>query len=289
MTRAKLTKEQKEERRRRKEEKSQRDHLASQLKDLLSDYQRVTRFGPPTRKFDVGQRIRYGSHDNAEILEVVEADGYRMFYLVRCWGSRDIYGTPQEYEEKNWRPWWNLYRLPPAHLPDILSYDDDVRLNFYQSDIDCLLHIHYRGIDYSAEYQRPHVWTIAQRVGLIDSIFNNVDIGRIVIIDRDYLEHGPTYEVLDGKQRLATLVMFSEDRFTYKGMLFSQMHVRDQFHFRRYSVSQARARNLTWAQKLRYFLKLNTEGTPQDAGHLEHVRYLYQEVIDSEAARRSKA
>lgn len=280
MPRGKLTEEQKEERRRRKEEKRLQKVLAGQLEDLYYDHARTTHFGPPTREFDVDERVHYGAHDKTEILEAVEADGCKMFYLVRCWGVHGVYGKPEEYEQVQWIPWWALYKLPPDPEPEILRYEDDVHLNFYQNDVGGLLHLHYRGIDYGAEYQREHVWTPTQRVKLIDSIFNNIDTGRIAVIDRGYLKSGPMYEVLDGKQRLASLVMFSEDRFMYKGMLFSQMNRQDQNHFRMHPVSLAQASNLTRVQKLRYFLKLNTEGTPQDIDHLEHVRRLYLQAID---------
>jgi hypothetical protein len=45
----------------------------------------------------------------------------------------------------------------------------------------------------------------------------------------------------------------------------------DRYHFKHYSAAIAETENLTKAQKYRYFLKLNTTGTPQDPEHMKKV------------------
>lgn len=83
------------------------------------------------------------------------------------------------------------------------------------------------------------------------------------------------YEIVDGKQRLNALMEFFEGRFKFKGLYFREMHVFDQNHFENYPVSVGECENISRAQILKYFLKLNVSGKPQDPNHLEFVRKLY--------------
>lgn len=59
----------------------------------------------PTRSFEVGERVRYGSHDKCEVLEVL-ADG--ALYRVRCFGIKKVYGNPTEYSEEQTVNWFGL-------------------------------------------------------------------------------------------------------------------------------------------------------------------------------------
>ena len=57
------------------------------------------------------------------------------------------------------------------------------------------------------------------------------------------------------------------------------MHPFDRNHFRGYSISYAEIDNLTDCQKYRFFIKLNTSGTPIDKNHIKRVEKLYNESI----------
>ena len=48
--------------------------------------------------------------------------------------------------------------------------------------------------------------------------------------------------------------------------------MRDQHHFEEYNISYAQTEPLTAKQKYRYFLNLNTNGTPVDPKHMEKVK-----------------
>ena len=94
------------------------------------------------------------------------------------------------------------------------------------------------------------------------------------IIKRPFKENTQSYEILDGKQRVITLIEFFEDRFKYKGLKFSELHWRDQNHFENYNISYAEATPMSHEQKYRYFLKLNVAGKPVDPEHIRHVESL---------------
>lgn len=91
--------------------------------------------------------------------------------------------------------------------------------NFYPVVIDKNGDIH--------EYQRPYVWSLNEQQDFIDSLYNEIDCGVIVLRERSF-EHianevtknkgkldYPTgfFDVVDGKQRLMTLKAFVNDQF----------------------------------------------------------------------------
>ncbi len=278
MPRRKMTEEEKRERDRKKEEKRREENLAADLERHKYDYARQHQFGPPTRTYNIGDLVRFGSHPNAEVIARDE-DG--PFYLIRCWGEHRVYHDMVKYEDKHWVTWYEI--LPEKAVDSsrpIFSFEDDVHLHFMQQDIQSLIAYHNRGIDYDTDYQRGVAWTMTQRLALMESIFQNVDIGKFTLIDRGYLPEGPMMEVLDGKQRLQTIVAFFQDRFPFRGRLYSELHNRDRYHFRGYSVSVSVNNGLmTPEQKYRYFLKLNTGGEPQDPRHIAKVEALWKKAL----------
>lgn len=235
----------------------------------------------PTRFFAVGDRVSVGNHGNMVIKQVFD-DG--MFYECHFDYMGEEYGRPVRMVGDQLWHWYSIapYRdreLDDKNIPQF-SYSDETRLSFSQRQLDGLIHCYYRwNIDMSPEYQRGNVWTQADKELLIESIFENRDIGKFVVIMRPYApDPAPHAEILDGKQRLTTLVEFFEGRIKYKGMLFQDMHWRDQAHFRHYSIGWAElGEKTTRKQKLTYFLKLNVTGVPQDPAHIESVRKLLED------------
>jgi uncharacterized protein with ParB-like and HNH nuclease domain len=58
-------------------------------------------------------------------------------------------------------------------------------------------------------FQRKSVWTLRDRRKLIESVLDGLPVPSIFLYSRE--ENGmPIYDVLDGKQRLETIFMFSK-------------------------------------------------------------------------------
>ncbi len=273
MPRRKMTEEEKQVARDKKVRIQVEKNLEAQLERLKKNRARRVDFGPPIHVFKVGQRVDFGSHDNAEVLEVVDD----FFYKVRAWGTKPVYGKPTDYETTHWMEWCDL---GPDRTPEenaklkIFSYRDEVQLNFATSTLFSVYHMHQsNGVDLDPSYQRDHVWTMELRRNFIDSIFDNVDLGKMVFRDRGYRKEGPMYEVIDGKQRLTTLILFLEGRITWRGRTFFDLSNRDQGHLTNYTVQTATITGpVTEAVVLRLFLRLNTGGVAQDPKHIAAVR-----------------
>lgn len=282
----KLTEEQKEERaakaratreanEKKKEEARKQSHRKCEIEKALEEGSRTK----PTRFYEIGEEVYYGSHDKAVIIDVF---GDHEAYEVEVSNERKPYSWSEEtYTEvkKTITAWHRMLPISSmdSDMPQF-AHEDTMRIQFSQRDIEGLIGLFYTfGVDMDPEYQRGHVWELEDKVALIDSIFNNVDIGKFVFI---HLGYGtPGYEILDGKQRMTALIEFFEDRFRYRGKLFSELHPRDRSHIRHYRVGVGETRELsTIEERLQYFLHLNTYGKPQDPMHIAKVESMLADI-----------
>jgi hypothetical protein len=225
----------------------------------------------PDRIYKIGDQVKYGNWDWSSILDIFDKGKY---YKVLTITSNIHYKTFRI----TYLPWISLlpYRtIEQATIPPELTKNKDLLLNYSQRDIYSLMHMYYNfGLDLNPDYQRGNVWSQDDKVLLIDSIFKNIDIGKFTIIKRPFRENKQSYEILDGKQRVIALLEFSEDKFKYKGLKFSELHRRDQNHFGNYSISYAEASPMSHEQKYRYFLNLNITGKAVDPNHINYVKDL---------------
>jgi len=275
MPRRKLTDEEKAERDAKIEAERNESNLQSQLEDIRENKKKWLH-KDPTYKFNVGDKVTFGHHPNAVIEEVLDDS---TIYKIRCFGKKKVYTETVDYEVRFYVAWTRVrpFRtIKEDKKHPIISRRDDIHIQFTQQGISSLFTIVYgEGIDIEPDYQRGNVWGQDQQLALIDSIFDNVEIGKFVIITNR--EANYYYEMLDGKQRLNTLVDFYENRFHWKGKYFNELSWRDQGHFENYSISVGYVDNMTQKQKYEYFLKLNTGGKPVSKKHLDKVRKLYNE------------
>jgi len=69
------------------------------------------------------------------------------------------------------------------------------------------------GLVVNRKYQRKLVWTLQEKQKLIDSILNQNPIPLVLLAER--LNRSPSaFEILDGLQRLHTIVSFIENNFS---------------------------------------------------------------------------
>ena len=150
-----------------------------------------------------------------------------------------------------------------------------MRLNYYNSTIESLLNKHYAfGVDFDPDYQRDYVWDQKDKELLLDSVFKNIDIGKFVFICipvEKWIERGFGYEILDGKQRLSTLIEFYENKLTYKGKYYNDLSKMDKWAFTEHAVAMAEVSETDKKTVLKYFLMLNRTGKFMDESHLTEI------------------
>ena len=190
----------------------------------------------PTYQFEIGQPMQIGFLENGVVkdkffdgkLYLLEYDSH-----VKDFAGRD---TKEVIRETNYYYWYQL--RPESTNTESFIRNSDVRIHYMHTMIDSIFSKKYFfGLNMDPDYQRGYEWTLEDKQKLIDSIFNNVDIGKFAFIHKQtYGKDEPLYEVLDGKQRINAICEFYENRFPYKGKYFNDLCPRDRHHFTDYSI-----------------------------------------------------
>lgn len=133
--------------------------------------------------------------------------------------------------------------------------------------------------------QRPFVWTLHQKQELIWSVIKGIKIPDITVIqyhdDMNKEKQNQIYKIIDGKQRLSTLLAWIKNEFTieYNG---------ENYYFKDFDEDGRRVFNsmsitgsigyeypdkmISDDDKISWFEMINFAGTPQDIQHLENLK-----------------
>lgn len=136
-------------------------------------------------------------------------------------------------------------------------------------------------------YQRDFVWNLEDKQLLIESIYNNINCGVIIIRKRSWGEltelakNGETEisfnDIVDGKQRLHTIKEFINDEFCdLYGNYYSDLSDSAQNKFLGHQLFQycELPENTSDEEVLYQFLKTNFTGKPQSKDHIDYVKSL---------------
>lgn len=252
----------------------------SRLSALRDVEEFIQYMNEPTYRYNVGDKVLYGAMKESTVEQVLY-DGKA--YLLHCVATDNNYGKPYDYETYRGVKWVDV--RPSCKDNDThFTSKDAIELHFMNQTIESLIHKVYSfGVDMNPDYQRGLVWDSADKEYLLDSIFKGIDIGKFVFVhrpDEKWKVDRISYEILDGKQRLNTLIEFYEDRITYKGCTFSQLGWEDRRTFKEHMVSVAEVRETNKKDILVSFLSLNRGGRVMDKGQIEKVEKMLAEIIE---------
>lgn len=283
---AKLTEEQKQQRaetRRKNKElkeieekkKTHEEYLKKSLKEA-----RLYRNVNARRKFKVGQEVVLIGHNWRDcIIKEVLDNGNT--YLIEYVYKNNNYGNPTFHKAEAYKNWSEIKEVNGKVSSESFQKKSSLHYNlsFSNRQVEDLFSKAYHfGVDMNPEYQRDYVWDEENKIALIDSMFKGIDIGKFVFIVKDYdTVNEPLFEVLDGKQRMTTILDFFNDGFQYKGFYFSELKPEDQRYLSRYTVSMAETKEeLSNKEKYEYFLSLNISGVPQTEEQIKKVKKLLE-------------
>lgn len=139
----------------------------------------------------------------------------------------------------------------------------ELQRNLHHFDIYTLVSQVKQGdVDMSPPYQRGLVWSLDQKQKLIDSIFWGIALPALYYRELNIEATGHWLEILDGKQRLNTLVEFLDDGFEFEGQLFSQFARGDQWKIRNTVVPSIRVTGLSNDDTAELYNRINFCGVP---------------------------
>ena len=138
-------------------------------------------------------------------------------------------------------------------------------------------------------YQRDFCWSLKDKQNFIDSIYNHISLGSVLVRKRSWgeIEHmrakGETElafnDIVDGKQRLNTIREFLNNKIVDShGNYFFDLSTQAQKKFTDHQLLQyaEMPENTTDEQVLYQFLKMNFSGIPQSQGHIQYVKSLFR-------------
>jgi uncharacterized protein with ParB-like and HNH nuclease domain len=166
-------------------------------------------------------------------------------------------------------------------MNDINLFYSDITVSSSQTTIGHYAHLHSEGeLFLNAPYQREYVWTASEQQALLDSVFAGVPMGGIAVVINDG-SVGQYCEVVDGKQRLTTLMKFMDGEFAYlthdgQKVYFNEMSAQSKrmfksVHLPQYVLKGKNSRKISEGEKLNYFFRINFGGVPQDNAHREKI------------------
>jgi len=129
-----------------------------------------------------------------------------------------------------------------------------------------------------AYYQREYVWTEKEQNDFLVAFFSEFPFGNISItVDEDY-----NIEVVDGKQRLTTLLKFYDNEigFTFEGnkVFYSDLCDADKRRFSNWTIPTVQLMTNNYKDRVAYFAAINFTGVAQSEDHKEKVMKILSEV-----------
>ena len=140
-------------------------------------------------------------------------------------------------------------------------------------------------------FQRSFVWNNDDNRNLIDSIYQRIDCGRILIRKRSYNELEKMaksgekelfwQDIIDGKQRLNAVRLFLQGKFAdSQGNYFNDLSYVSQNKFTSHQLFgySEMPDDSSDESVIRQFLKLNFCGVPQSKEHIEFVKSIQKNI-----------
>ncbi len=188
------------------------------------------------------------------------------------------------YEEKNAALDLVIRPLPnPRYTIDASFRYIEHQLNCYDKD--------WGGLNLDPDFQRGHVWSYEQRVAFMEGIFRGTvgDSQRIIQFNAPHWDddnHGGDLpneiQIVDGLQRLTTVRMFMAGELAIFGGLKACDLEGSHYAVNRpnYRLQFAIHNFANRADLLRYYLAINSGGTPHSTSEIERVKALLALVSD---------
>lgn len=126
-------------------------------------------------------------------------------------------------------------------------------------------------------YQRPFEWELIDKQLLIESIYVGIDIDKFILRSRSCeftkKHNTPDYEVVDGKQRILTILEFLNNKFPDRqGNYFQDFNTVAQRQFLGVQVLVAELQNVSDKKVQEQFVCVNYKGKRMSEEHLNLVK-----------------
>lgn len=136
-------------------------------------------------------------------------------------------------------------------------------------------------LELNPDFQRGKVWTTNAKSFFIDSILRGLPVPKFFLRTRVDLQSKRSFrEVVDGQQRLRTIIDFSNDDLTlnkrageFRGMKYSELPDEYQEAFLSYPLSVDQLMNASDADVLEVFARINSYNVTLNAPESRHAQF----------------
>lgn len=230
--------------------------------------------------FTIGDEVFADDEDKTKIISEFIVKGKDIFVIFE--GDRSVFDSPKM-----------IQRVHHSKRKDgessFLSLKnktlfDNLTVTHITSSLKSFLDMYAEGdYDFDPEYQRGTVWTKEQKQAFIKALMiGKAEIQPVFIRNPKKREGG--LEVLDGKQRLTTILEYVRGEFEVEGFYYKDLNSSDIQIFNytpmvykeiKYYDSKVGLTTMPAEQKIELFLQVNGYGQHVPDEHLEKIRKEY--------------
>lgn len=169
--------------------------------------------------------------------------------------------------------------------------------NIAPQDISWFLDLNNAGrLDLNPPYQRKSVWSPREQKYLIDTIFNNYPCPPLFLYKSISESGTSTYHVVDGKQRLETIIKFAQNKLAIPsdfgdtdlaGKKFKQLNIEQKKLFWNYQFAVESLDSVDLAAVKEIFNRYNRTSKNLNPQELRHAKYdgWFVKYAETEAAK----
>lgn len=278
------------------------DELFIKGKDMLDCYD-MQIYGKPTREFSIGQEVKLGNLSNVRVVHHY-GDGIYAIEHDKIINRNDKIRSNDDGSTIRIRTNVKWIEIIAIKEVGITKFTDNPyrRPNYLSSALDSMIHMHrHNGFTLDTRFQRGYVWTNDDRESLLDSIFNQGSIGSFILSRhngyafKDSEEKSEfrtlsgetisipksmnhTVSIIDGQQRLTTLINYYLGRWAYKGYYFNELSGKDKSAFINQPISYAlvdESNGFNLKDWVWMFLQAN-KGVSQSREHLSNMEEYFK-------------
>jgi hypothetical protein len=245
-----------------------------------SIYPVVTRTAPPSRLLKVGQEVLVGRLHDAVVVGIFEDGGVVVIEHTEQ-KSRSVAKPFRTFGA------WHWMAVLPKERPKVsdLAYTPTYSVQTYLSTpIGSLIRrVYSEGVKDNPDYQREYAWTPEDKNLYLETLFAGRPLGTFMFVKRS---GGQADELLDGKQRMTTLLELVMSVIPYRGVYWHEMTENDRNVVMNRPAQFADLDDKQYSQADFYeiFLAVNAAGVPQTEEHLNFVRAKLAAARKAEAA-----
>jgi uncharacterized protein with ParB-like and HNH nuclease domain len=133
------------------------------------------------------------------------------------------------------------------------------------------------GLQLNPDFQRGHVWTRDQQVDYVEYVLSGGRSGRTLFFNHTMWHSDVTkgeFVCVDGLQRLTALMLFVNDEFKAHGHLYSHFTHKSNLSCIKININNLKTKK----EVLRWYLEMNSAGTPHTERELDRVRGMIRKL-----------